>query len=59
MSRKSETERKRDQRARAAAGQVHRVTVWLTQHELDLAKTNDSDPAEGIRAALWYRWAKS
>jgi hypothetical protein len=53
-------QQKRDQRARAAAGQVHRVSVWLTQHELDLA-TNDgqTEPAEGIRTALWYRWAKS
>lgn len=51
-------ERKRQQRARAAAGQVHRVAVYLTEAEMELA-TNDgqSDAADGMRAALWHRWA--
>lgn len=46
-------ERKRQQRARAAAGQVHRVAVYLTAQQAALAiHVGCGDPALGLIRAL-------
>lgn len=43
-----ETERKRQQRARIAAGQVHKVVLWLNQAEMDALLEIGNTPPETI-----------
>lgn len=49
-----ETERKRQQRARKQAGQVHKVVVYLTEDQLAKAIGYgvNADPADGLRFGL-------
>ena len=51
-----ETERKRQQRARIAAGQVHKVVVYLTEDEFKAATRNGMSADEGIRGSLRTRY---
>ena len=51
-----ETERKRQQRARKQAGRTNKVSVYLTDHELDQAVgwSITGDAADGLKIALAY-----
>lgn len=52
-----ETERKRQQRARISAGQVHKLVVYLTEAEmmaLDAFRCADQTDEEAIRGAVVF-----
>lgn len=54
MTKPTHAERKRQQRARAAAGQVHRVAVYLTEEELQAITFDGQTHDETIHQLIKY-----